>query len=189
MCRSDSACVVQVVAVEAVSAQVVHVAKEALEQLQKRMCMQQATGEDVKPGDEAAVLRCLIRLTAGALYPAEHSDPWVANCRHVRSQGDYILCSPLALHLAVSAPADSAAGNDLVTGKPTVRRKADTNQEPTATPAVHGVLCSLFSKAVQRLETLGSARFFGDDGCASAAHSQTGFALGLLAANLHLLPT
>lgn len=58
---------------EAVSAQVVSVAKEALEQLHRRMCMQQATQEDAKPGDEANVLRTLIKLTTGASHPRQHS--------------------------------------------------------------------------------------------------------------------
>lgn len=54
----------QVVCTEAIGAKVVPVAKEALLKLHERIC---ASGEGIAPGDEASVLRCLIRLTAGRL--------------------------------------------------------------------------------------------------------------------------
>jgi hypothetical protein len=57
-------CVSQVVCTEAIGAKVVPVAKEALVKLHERIS---AGGEGIAPGDEASVLRCLIRLTAGRL--------------------------------------------------------------------------------------------------------------------------
>ena len=52
----------QVVCTEAIGAKVIPVAKEALVTLHERIC----NGSDSNaPGDEASVLRCLIRLTAG----------------------------------------------------------------------------------------------------------------------------
>ena len=56
-----------------------------------------------------------------------------------------------------------------MTGVITAQGKADADHEPTAPPPVHGALCALYSLAVERLEALGSAQFFGDDGCVSTA--------------------
>ena len=54
----------QVVCTEAVGAGVTPVAKEALLHLHERICAA-GSQDKVLPGDEAAVLRCLIWLTAG----------------------------------------------------------------------------------------------------------------------------
>ena len=54
----------QVVCTEAMGAGVTPVAKEALLHLHERLCAA-GSQEEAAPGDEATVLRCLIRLTAG----------------------------------------------------------------------------------------------------------------------------
>ena len=59
--------VCQVVCTEAIGAGVTPVAREALQQLHERLCA--AGAEHAAAGDEASVLRCLIRLTTGACMP------------------------------------------------------------------------------------------------------------------------
>ena len=65
-------------------------------------------------------------------------------------------------------PADATPGYDLgagtyiAPGKP-ASAAAPAEDDGRAQPAVHGELCALYSKAMQRLEAVGRACLFGEE--------------------------